>query len=279
MEKEASLLKDQSPEDFVSMEHYSGPLDLLLELIRQQKMDIFKIDIYKITQKYTDYLKQIPSPDLEKAGDFIRWASTLLYIKSKSLLPKEKEEEEELSAEKLKSKLSRLLVNYQKFQKAGEMLYSRNLLGRDCWKRTKSLLLEKPKEEKIELDKEKGLLQLAQSYHHCRQKQKAKEKYKIFKPIPSLLHRLKQIAEVLTIGSRLKFQQLSLIHKEKYSRLLSFLSILELSRSGFIQLIQKQLFSNIEIFVKKTVTEENLQRISSEEAVFISNELKKESLT
>ena len=272
-------MKDQSYNpSFVALEHYSGPLDLLLQLIRNQEMDIFQIDIYKITHQYVEYLKQVPKPDLETAGDFIRMASILLHIKSKSLLPKKEQIEEEPDASELKGKLSRLLADYQKFQKAGELLYCRSLLGRDCWKSPMSLTLKTPKAAKIDIDKERGIFQLIQFYHKSIMDKRAKKNYKILKPIPNLLHRLKQTAQIFTAGARLKFSRLILINKEKDSRLLSFLSILELSKAGFILLFQKQLFSNIEILVKKTITEDSIKEISPGEGKPVSEKWDKEFL-
>ena len=261
-------LNDSTDSPVVNLDNYSGPLDLLLDLIRQKEMDIFKIDIYKITKEYVDYIQKVPQPSLEKAGDFIRMASWLLYIKSKSLLPKE-EEEDLVSAVDLKKHLSQLLVSYQKFQKISQILYARNLLGRDCWASSHTFNLKRPKEEqKIDIDKEKGLFQLAQFYHHILSSKKSKEQYKISRPIPSLLHRLKQTAELFKVGYRLKFSHLVLQYKSSHSFLLSFLSILELSKAGLISLFQKQLFANIEIFVKKTVTKEALSGIAESEKEF-----------
>ena len=258
-------MNDAPPKSYlVKLDHYSGPLDLLLQLIRRQEMDILQIDIHKITRQYIEYLKQAPVPDLETAGDFIRMASILLYIKSKSLLP-EKEQEEEPEVSELKEKLSRLLANYQKFQKAGELLYRRTLLERDCWRSPKSLILKDSRETKIEIDREKGLFQLVQPYHKSLTDRRAKDNYQMSRPIPSLLQRLKQTAEIFTAGARLKYSQLVLVKKEKYSRLLSFLSLLELSKAGFVTLFQKQLFTNIEILVKKTVTEQSIKQMNPEE--------------
>lgn len=266
-------MEDQSQKPYlVTLDHYSGPLDLLLHLIRQQEMDIFQIDIYKITHQYIKYLKQTLNPDLEIAGDFIRMASILLYIKSKSLLP-QKEQEEDPNVPELKNKLSQLLADYQKFQKAGELLYQGSLLGRDCWNSPRTFTLKKERETKVDIDQEKGLFQLTQVYHQSLMNRKAKKNYKVLKPMPSLLHCLKQIAEVLTAGARLKYSQLILINKEKYSRLLSFLSILELSKAGFVLLSQKQIFSNIDIFVKKAITKDTITEIASEEEKMASQQL------
>ena len=258
------LSEQQSSIPFVNLDHYSGPLDLLLNLIREKEMDIFKIDIYKITKEYVEYLKQAPQPDLEKTGDFIRMASWLIYVKSKSLLPKE-EQEENTGFHELKNKLSQLLVSYQKFQKISQLLYSRSLLGRDCWNSPRSFNLKQTKTQKISVDKEKGLFQLSQAYHQVFMSKQAKDHYKVSEPIPSLLHRLKQTAQLFKAGLKLKFYQLTSMHKTQYSFLLSFLSILELSKAGFVSLFQKHLFSNIEIFVKKEVTETAFKNMAVEE--------------
>ena len=258
------LSENSSSPILVNLDHYSGPLDLLLNLIKEKEMDVFKIDIYKITKAYVDYLDQVPQPDLEKAGDFIRMASWLLYIKSKSLLPKEEQEQDE-DYQSLKNKLSLLIVSYQKFQKTAQLLYSRNLLGRDCWPSPRCFNFKPSVEDKIELDKEQGLFQLGQFYYQALDVKKRRESYTVLKPIPSLLHRLKQTVQLFKVGFRLKFNQLAFMNKSQYSFLLSFLSILELSKAGFVSLFQKDLFSNIEIFVKKEVTESAFKKIADEE--------------
>ena len=238
-------------------------------------MDIFKIDIYKITKEYVEQIQQAPQPSLEKAGDFIRMASWLLYIKSKSLLPEEEDQEDLAEAQDLKKQLSQLLAEYQKFQKISQIMYSRKLLGRDCWNSPRAFNLKRPKEDhQIDIDKEKGVFQLCQIYHQLGAVKKAKASYKISQPIPSLLHRLKQTAQLFKLGFRLKFKQLVRENRTQYSFLLSFLSILELSKAGFVSLFQKDLFSNIEIFVKKAVTEEALRGITEDQEDSISqNEL------
>ena len=254
------MLETSESKDFcVHLENYSGPLDLLLQLIRKQEMDVFKIDISKITDHYIYHLKQSPQLDLDQAGDFIRMASLLLYIKSRSLLSKEEQEEE--NVQELKSRLSSLLAVYQKFQKAGELLYARSLLGRDCWKSPR--YYKAPAENKILIDSEKGLFQLGQIYYEKRTL--SKTNYKVSKPIPSLLSRLKQTLSFFKTGLKLNFRHLAVMNKNPYSYLLSFLSLLELSKAGFVSLFQKSLFENIEILVKKPITKEALREISTED--------------
>ena len=250
---------------FVRLENFSGPLDLLLHLVRRGEMDIFKIDIHKITRSYVAYLERIPQPDLESAGDFIRMAGALLYIKSKSLLPDEKTEDDPSpSAEELKARLSHSLQLYQKFKRVGDLLSRRPLLGRDCWKSPRRLAGPDPKEAKMIIDKEKGLVFLMQARHRRIRQTQAKGNYQVKEPIPSFLSRLRQTAKLFKAGARLSFSRFLTVKKQRHSRLLSFLSLLELSKAGFIKILQTRLFSRIEIFVKRSLTASALQELSPE---------------
>ena len=248
---------------------FSGPLDLLLQLARDNKMDLLQIDVSKITDQYMTYLKTIPQPDLNRAGDFIRMASWLLYLKSKSLIPEEELLEDEPNLEELKQKLSSLLILYKKFQKLADFLNRKKILGRDCWKSGHKLLLTAPEEEKkIEIGNEEGLLQLSQTYYRKLLAKKNKKSYKIKQAIPTLINHLRETAGFFRMGLRLKFSQLVLTNKSPYSVLLSFLSLLELSKSGFIQLFQERLFSNIDINVKKSMTKEDLNNLDENQEEF-----------
>ena len=81
------------------LENFEGPLDLLCYLIDKNKMDIYKVSISDITDQYVQYLKEQEELKLEIASEFLVMASTLLLIKSKGLLPKVEEEEEEITEE------------------------------------------------------------------------------------------------------------------------------------------------------------------------------------
>ena len=259
------MLKNKLNPPFIfNLDSFSGPLDLLLQLIRDNEMDIFKIDISQITDQYINYLAKVSQPDLNRVGDFIRIASWLIYLKSKSLVPQDKKEEEEPDLKELQKKLSSLLAVYQKFQKLALFLSSQNILGRDCWKSAHTFQFQLSKENRIKIDEEKGLFQLIQAYYTKLLEQKNKKNYKVLQPLPSLFHHLKETAHFFKMGLRLKFSHLLLIRKTPYSFLLSFLSVLELSKSGFINLFQQSLFSNIDIVVKKTITNEALKEITDE---------------
>ena len=92
---------------------FSGPLDLLLHLIKENKMDILNIEIEKITDQYMDYLNKMESMNLEVTSNYLVLASELLYIKSKMLLPSVKEEEESEEIDPREELVNRLLEYHQ----------------------------------------------------------------------------------------------------------------------------------------------------------------------
>lgn len=106
----------------VRLDNFEGPLDLLLHLIKEAKLDIATVKLSAITEQYLEYMEQIPELDMEKASEFIEVAATLIEIKSKKLLPKPEEvlpEEEDPEA-----KLLRQLQEYKIFKEASEELHN-----------------------------------------------------------------------------------------------------------------------------------------------------------
>ncbi|MYA76394.1 MAG: hypothetical protein F4Y17_02020 [Gemmatimonadetes bacterium] len=98
----------------VRLEHFEGPLDLLLFLIREHEVDIYDIPISLVTQQYLQYLELLKLLDLEVGSEYLLMAATLLRIKSKMLLPRRPEEEEEEGADP-RDELVQRLLEYRKF--------------------------------------------------------------------------------------------------------------------------------------------------------------------
>lgn len=107
---------------------FDGPLDLLLYLIKSNKMNIYDIPIAEITSQYISYVNKMQEMDLNFAGEFIIMASELLLIKSKMLLPTEKNEEGE--AIDPRTELVEKLLEYQKYKELTEFLKGREDIGR-----------------------------------------------------------------------------------------------------------------------------------------------------
>jgi segregation and condensation protein A len=122
----------------VALPSFEGPLDLLLHLIREHKVDIFDIPISLITEKYNASLELMRDLNLDVAGEFLVMAATLAHIKSRMLLPRTEPAAGELDAEAdgdPRVELVRRLLNYQKYREAARELAEHPLLGRDVFAR------------------------------------------------------------------------------------------------------------------------------------------------
>ena len=109
---------------------FEGPLDLLLHLIKENKVDIYDIPIVQITRQYIEYIDMMKELNLEIAGEFLVMAATLIHIKSKMLLPSSSEEEEE-AGEDPRAELVRRLLEYERMKKAAQALDQLPQVGRD----------------------------------------------------------------------------------------------------------------------------------------------------
>ncbi|HZI50734.1 MAG TPA: segregation/condensation protein A [Terriglobia bacterium] len=116
----------------ISLPLYEGPLDLLLDLIRKQKVDIYDIPIARITEQYLEYLHVIQELNIDGAGEFVFMAAQLIYIKSRMLLPPDPDAVEG-EAEDPRAELVRRLLEYEKFKNAAQMLYQRELVEKVSW--------------------------------------------------------------------------------------------------------------------------------------------------
>ena len=105
----------------VRLEHFEGPLDLLLYLIREHEVDIYDIPISLVTQQYLQYLELLKLLDLEVGSEYLLMAATLLRIKSKMLLPRRSEEEEDEAVDPREELVQRLL-EYRQFKEAAGVL-------------------------------------------------------------------------------------------------------------------------------------------------------------
>src|SRR5690606_31650883 len=118
---------------------FQGPLDLLLHLIRKHELDILDIPIAFVTEEYLRYLEAMDELDLAVAGEYLVMAATLLHIKSKMLLPRAPQDDEEdgVEVEDLdpREELVRRLLEYQRYRDAAERLAERALEGRDVFRR------------------------------------------------------------------------------------------------------------------------------------------------
>ena len=116
----------------ISLPLYEGPLDLLLDMIRKQKIDVYDIPIARITEQYLEYLRFIQELNIDVAGEFIFMAAQLIYIKSRMLLPPDPDALEGEESDP-RADLVRRLLEYERFKNAAQMLYQRELVEKVSW--------------------------------------------------------------------------------------------------------------------------------------------------
>ena len=137
----------------IDLDTYNGPLDLLLYLIRREEVDIYDIQITKITDQYMAYLNELQSIDIGLAGDFLVMASTLMYVKSQTLLPRSEETDEE-EMDDPRRELVKQLLEYKRYKEASSTMTQMSEERSQRFSRPEERLIDDGKEddEKLNLD-------------------------------------------------------------------------------------------------------------------------------
>jgi len=117
----------------INIPMYEGPLDLLLDLIKKQEMSIHDIQISKITSQYLDYLHKLEELNVDVSSEFIYMAASLIYIKSKMLLPPDPLSSAEEQAADPREELVQRLIEHEKFKNAAQLLYQRQQIEENVW--------------------------------------------------------------------------------------------------------------------------------------------------
>jgi len=243
----------------IQLQKFEGPLALLLYLIRKDEMDIFDIKINEITKQYLEYIKLMKELDLEVAGEFVAMAATLIHIKSRMLLPQYNENGEIVENEDPRKELVQRLLEYQKYQEAGKQLYDRPLLGRDIWARGLREKLEVGEGEILLEDN--ALFALISAYRLAARSIK-KRVHQVKAKAQSIAQRILEIKEKLLVGTRVTLSELLSSTTEKPRQLLiTFLSLLELGKMGFVSLYQTEAYQEIYIDTVKTIETADVSRV------------------
>jgi segregation and condensation protein A len=249
----------------VQLERFEGPLGLLLHLIREQEMDIFNINIHQITRQYLEYIKTMRRLDLEVAGEFVAMAATLIHIKSRMLLPNYNEEGEELVEDPRKD-LVQKLIEYKKFQELSQQLYKLPLLGRDVFRRGERTEIESLEEGELLLE-ENPLYSLIAAYRVAVKNMK-KTFHRVAGEMKSIGERIMEMKEMFIVGRRMVFADLITDKANPGTQvLLTFLSLLELAKMGFISVFQSEPFADIHIDPKRTIDRDVISQVESYDGV------------
>ncbi len=235
----------------IKLENFEGPLDLLCHLVDKNKMDIYQVNISKITDQYMEYIKQMEEQKLEVTSEFIIMASTLLYIKSKGLLPNEVEEEAELTEEEL----VRRIIEYKKYKEIAKKL--REYYEINC-KRFYKLpeLIELPKQK---IEKTYQIQDISTKYEMLWKRNEEKmnqnanniEKIKVLEQY-TVASKVKQMFKELLKKPRFIFNKLFSINQcPKEEVVTAFSGLLELTRRNKVVANQEKTFGEIVVEKKK----------------------------
>ena len=226
------------------LDNFEGPLDLLLHLIKQSKMEIENVELSKITEQYLEIMASLPEVDLEKATEFIQVAATLVEIKSKALLPKliEENEPDEEDPETL---LLQRLQEYKLFKETSEKLKTYENVSR---------FYKEPEEEASKFRiviKDMSLDLLLNAFANVLTRSFTEEKNNQPKQIEkekfTVSGKIASIKDALIIRKQLKFSEL---FRESISRdeiITTFLALLELLKLQEIKCVQSGAFQDIDI--------------------------------
>ena len=229
----------------VRVESFAGPLDLLLHLCRTNEVDLARLPIRAVTDQYLAHLESVQFQDLEMAGSFMVMAATLIYLKSKLLLPPDDSEEEGLdeAGELLRQELADRLKEYARVKALGAWLATREAEQALIFGRT---VAELPPPEDIPLeDLSVHLLQRAINRLVDEQKRQVPRE---IEPNPiSVLERMGEILELLRHTWSLLFSSMAGAERIRAEWIVTLLALLELVRLGQARARQAELFGDIVI--------------------------------
>ncbi len=232
----------------VKISVYDGPLDLLLELIRKSEMDIYDIPIAEITQQYLDSINQMKQLDLEIAGEFIVMAATLIYIKSKMLLPQGNTDDDDEGGDP-RAELVRKLLEYQAFKEAAKELgFLEDERGQTFTRQIADYYLTDLDPQDLEIDTfSANLYDLLSAFQKVLSKLGNEPVHEVFEQIISIEEKMMEIKTHLFESKQISFSQLFGKQRTRNQLIATFLAVLELVRTRFARVRQQKQFDEIVI--------------------------------
>ena len=248
--REGELPRSPGDNFRIALPNFEGPLDLLLHLIKEHRVDIFDIPLALITEKYLEHLERMREINLDIAGEFLVMASTLAHLKSRMLLPRQdavavQEGAEVLSvaeeAEDPRAELVRRLLEYQKYKDAAEQLATQDLLGRDVFARNVPVEAVPIPEEEVGLQ-EFSVLKLVEALDRVLERLQPKLQHEVVRERVTLSEAILRVVERLRPHGQVLFESL-FTEEETPSRqevVITFLAILEMVKRRLIRVVQDE---------------------------------------
>jgi len=248
------LLTLETKKYAIKIENFEGPLDLLCHLIDKNKMKISDIRIDEITMQYIDYLNEMEEMNLDIASEFLVMASTLVYLKSKNLLPSLVEDEKELTEEEL----IRRIIEYKKYKEITKKLRQNyEVYSNRMYKSAENI--ELPKQI---LEKEYDSKILPEIYENIinKNREKINENAKNIEKIAitekyTVASKVKEMFKVLVVKQKFVFNKMFSLNKcNKQEVVTAFTGLLELSRRNKVVTNQEEIFGNILVEKNKKIS-------------------------
>ncbi|MCF6258026.1 MAG: segregation/condensation protein A [Gammaproteobacteria bacterium] len=224
----------------VILEAFEGPLDLLLYLIRRQNLDVLNIPIAEITRQYMEYVEMMKSLNLELAADYLVMAAMLAEIKSRMLLPRPVEEDNE---EDPRAELVRRLQEYERFKQAAEDIDGLPRMNREVFQasaKTPDLKLIKP-------EPEVDMRELLSAFKDVLVRVELNTNHQVSMEALSVRERMSDVLDQLDSEKFTEFFTLFSPEEGRPGLVVTFLAILELIKESLIELIQTEPYEPIHI--------------------------------
>jgi len=256
------LVADTSSQNnalIVDVAGFEGPLDLLLDMARRQKVDLAKISVLALANQYLDFINRSTRMRIEVAADYLVMAAWLAYLKSRLLVPQDLDEEDEIPADELAAMLAFRLQRLQAMRDAAAQLMARNRLGQDVFARGA------PEPLIVETKTEYGdnVVDLIKAYAIRRTQEFAHHKYHVARlPVWSIQEARKVLEEL--VGKMDDWGRLDqwlieyLVEPEKRRSVVAstFSASLEMAREGTIEIRQEEAFRPI--YMRRAASEKEI---------------------
>jgi segregation and condensation protein A len=223
---------------------YEGPLDLLLDLIKKQEMNIHDIQIAKITSQYLDYLHKLEELNVDVSADFIYMAATLIYIKSKMLLPPDPLASPEEQSADPRADLVQRLVEHEKFKNAAQLLYQKQQIEENVWsKPDKSLYHDEGTEGELVV----SMVDLVRVFQQVLERRKEVSRIELQHEQFTVAQMMAQLrAQVLASDDNtvnlIRFFEAC---PSRHAMIVAFLAVLEMVKMQAIAMLQEKQFGEI----------------------------------
>jgi len=245
----------------IHLQHYEGPLDLLLDLIRKQQVDIKDIPIATITAQYLEYMEKAREMDMDLGAEFVYMAATLIHIKSRMLLPRDPAlAADDEGRDDPRQELVTRLLEHERFKNAAEMLQQKRMIEENVWSNPQMKAFADDEDPGLAI----GLFDLVKAFGELLDRAKTRPVYEVESgdvTVADMIRYLKAKFEEQGADEPVFILRIFEQQRTRRAMIALFLAVLEAVRMQAVMVTQKDLFGEIA-----------LKRHANFEAVFASDQ-------